>query len=180
MKPVRPSRTAAETRYRDIRLAALRRTEEIVATLLAPVPVALTGIGQSALDAFQEQWVEHPRRRHAWPWSEMVRDGRRNAPDRFEVAVWSGQTLCGLAIGPTRPAFCRVDDLEGAPVADHPLKGHVFAVVSGAVVAYAKALGKSEVRLDNPLKAVVPLYENYGFTLAEPPSEAPYCWWKVI
>ena len=52
-------------------------------------------------------------------------------------------------------------------------------IVSGALVAYAKALGKTEVRLNDPLPSVVPLYEGYGFTLATPAGEAPYCWWKV-
>jgi hypothetical protein len=147
--------------------------------LLAPVPIGLSVIGAFVLDAFREQWAEHPRRRHAWPWPEIVQDYRRNAPDRFEVAIWSGSVLCGLAIGPTRQAFCRADYLEGAPVADHPLKGRVTMIVSGALVAYAKALGKTEVRLNDPLPSVVPLYEGYGFTLATPAGEAPYCWWKV-
>jgi hypothetical protein len=50
-----------------------------------------------------------------WPWQVIVQNARQNEPDRFEVAVWSRVTLCGLAIGWTRNAFCRVDYLEGFP-----------------------------------------------------------------
>ncbi len=109
----------------------------------------------------------------------MVENARKNEPDRFEAAVWSGDTLCGLAIGWTRKEFCRVDYLEGSPAPDHPLRGRVTVIVSGAAVAYATALGRGEVRLVNPLPAVVPHYVALGFTLANPKGEAPYCWWKI-
>ena len=105
---------------------------------------------------------------------------RRSEPDRFEVAVWSSDTLCGLAIGRTRTEFCRVDYLEGSPMPDHPLRGKVAIIVSGAAVAYATALGKREVRLMDPIPAVVPHYVDLGFTLASPKGGAPYCWWKII
>jgi hypothetical protein len=51
----------------------------------------------------------------------MVADARRDDPSRFEVAVWSDQTLCGLALGRTRPAYCGIEYLEGSPDARHRL-----------------------------------------------------------
>jgi hypothetical protein len=109
----------------------------------------------------------------------MAEDARKNEPDRFEVSVWSGNTLCGLAIGWTRQRFCRVDFLEGSPDPTHPLKGSIAVVVSGAAVAYATAMDREEVRLIDPISAVVPRYEALGFTLASPKGQTPYCWWKI-
>jgi hypothetical protein len=176
---VRPSRDATEARYRQIRLAALRRAQEIAAEKLAPAQVRLDLINASALRTFQDHWEPIPFRRYGWPWPKIVRDASRNEPDRFEAAVWSGDTLCGLAIGWTRQAFCRVDYLEGSPDPAHPLKGSAAVVVSGAVVAYAIVLDRREIRLINPLPAVVPHYEALGFTLASPKGGTPYCWRKV-
>jgi len=173
------SRGAAEARYRDIRLAALKTAEDIASAQLAPRRLHLDIIAAVALEAYRNQWEGHPRRRYPWPWAEIVEHARMNEPERFETAVWSGHTLCGLAIGGTRKQFCRVDYLEGSPVPDHPLRGSVTVIVLGAVVAYAAALGRAEVRLVNPLPAVLPHYEALGFTLASPKGEAPYCRWKV-
>jgi hypothetical protein len=109
----------------------------------------------------------------------MAEDFRKNEADRFEAAVWSGYTLCGLAIGRTRQAFCRVDYLEGSPVPNHPLRGSVAVLVSGAVIAYATAIGREEIRLVDPIPEVVPYYETLGFSLATPKGQTPYCARKV-
>jgi hypothetical protein len=95
------------------------------------------------------------------------------------VAVWSGDELCGLAIGKTRQQFCRVDYLEGSPSPTHSLKGYVTVIVSGAAVAYATALGRTEVRLTDPLPEVIPHYQALGFVLAHMPGGTPYCVWKI-
>ena len=109
----------------------------------------------------------------------MAADARRNAPGRFEVAVWSGKTLCGLALGRVRDRFCGIDYLESCPDPRHPLKGRVTVIVAGAAVAYATALGKPEIRILNPLPAMVSYYQSLGFTLAEHQGESPYCAWTV-
>jgi hypothetical protein len=178
MPPARPSRGAVEHQYRQRRLAALQRAEEIASEALATIPCHLNIITPTALQAFEEQWEGHPLRSYPWPWRQMVEDARRNEPGRFEVSVWSGETLCGLAIGSTRQAFCRVDYLEGSPDPAHPLKGIVTVIVSGAATAYATALGKDEIRLMNPLPAVVPHYQSLGFKVANLPDGTPYCSWK--
>jgi hypothetical protein len=63
--------------------------------------------------------------------------------------------------------------------ANHPLKGSVAVIVSGAAVAYATALNQQQVRLEDPLPEVVPLYERIGFTLATPANQSPYCVWEL-
>ncbi len=52
-------------------------------------------------------------------------------------------------------------------------------IVSGAAVAYATALNQQQVRLEDPLPEVVPLYERIGFTLATPANQSPYCVWEL-
>ncbi len=158
MNLVLPSRIAAETRYRDIRLAAHKAAETIV----------------------REEWAGHPNRRYPWPWQAMLDNLRKNEPDRFELALWSENTLCGLAVGSTRRSFCRVDYLEGSPEPDHPLKGYVAMIMVGAVVAYATALNRPEVRLCDPIPVMTRKYQSLGFSLVTPRGEAPYCAWKVI
>ena len=55
--------------------------------------------------------------------------------DRFEVAVWSGPVLCGLAAGTPRYGRMEVDLAKGSPDGQHPLKGAVrFAVLEAARV----------------------------------------------
>ena len=142
-------------------------------------PIRLTSIGLGALEAYQQQWEGHPNRRYSWPWPGIVSGIRRDEPSRFEVAVWSNDVLCGLAVGRTRMDYCRVDYLEASPDPDHPLKGRVAIVASGAAIAYATALRKNEVRLMNPLPTVVPHYLALGFALANPTETTQYCWWKI-
>ena len=70
---VRPSRGAAEARYRTIRLAALHAAEALAASAFT-MPVRLTGIGPEALDIAHYDWAVHPNRRCQWPWREMIAD----------------------------------------------------------------------------------------------------------
>ncbi len=115
-----PRRAAAEARYSGLRLAALARAGDIFAPSSAPTPVRFATIAAAALDAWRRQWAGHPARSVAWPWDAMVSDYRRHHPSRFELAVWSGDVLCGLAVGRTGNAYCSVEYLEGSPVAGHP------------------------------------------------------------
>lgn len=104
---VRPSRGAAEARYRTIRLAALQAAEALAAHAFI-APIRLTGIGPDAVDIAHHAWTGHPDRRCSWPWRQMIADVRRAEPSRFEVAIWSDEILCGLAIGKTRADHCRI------------------------------------------------------------------------
>lgn len=177
MKP--PSRRAVEARYLDIRHAALKKAEELAQPAFAPIQVGLTAIGPAAMDAFRTHWADHAMRRFPWPWMDMLADTRRDDPTRFEVAVWGGRTLCGLALGRTRSMYAGVEYLEGCPAPHHPLKGSVAVIVIGAAMVYATALGKPQLRLIHPLPDMVPRYRMLGFELAAPKGEAPYCWRRV-
>jgi hypothetical protein len=132
-------------------------------------------IDATALAAFNA-WSS---RRVAWPWPEMAADWRKRHPERFELAVWSSGILCALAIGRPSPraAHMSLHYLEGNPDPGQPLRHKVAAVVFTTLEAYAMALGKHELRLVDPIPALIPFYcsPGVGFELVRPHSEAPYC-----
>lgn len=172
--PAQPSRAVVEAQHRSYRLAALRKAEELLSEAFGPLPVRLTLIGPEALEAFERDWSGHPGRRYPWPWREMATDFRR-LPARLEVAVWCGETLCGLAVGEARRTHVRVGYLEGSPDPEHPLRGKVTPAVLTAVTAYARAVGRGEVRFVDPVDAMVPRYEALGLVLVSPRGEPRYC-----
>lgn len=175
MLPYSSSKAAAEARYSGLRLAALGQASGLFVPFIAPVPVHLSTITATALDTWRRHWTGHLSRLSAWPWDAMLTDYRRHHPSRFELAVWSGDALCGLALGRTGTAYCSIEYLEGSPVAGHPLKGQVIPAALTALRAYAAVLGKREMRLLEPLAPLVPAYEARGFSLVEPRGERPYC-----
>ena len=170
-----PSRAAAEARFGGLRSAALARTEELFGPSIAPNSIRFTTITSATLGAWQKQWAEHSARSVAWPWTDMLADYRRHHPSRFELALWSGDVLCGLAVGRTGSAYCSIEYLEGSPLAGHPLKRQVIPAALTALLAYSAVLGKGEMRLVEPLAPLVPIYAARGFVLVEPRGERPYC-----
>jgi hypothetical protein len=171
------SRSSAEFRYHALRRLACQAAEADLAA--AGLVVELRPIDAAALDAFKT-WS---RRRAAWPRPEMTADWRRGHPARFELAVWRGGILCALALGRPSPRATHMSlhYLEGNPAPGHPLRRKVAAVVVTALNAYATALGKHELRLVDPLPALIPFYcsPDMGFELVTPHGEAPYCRWSI-
>ena len=167
------SRSSAEVRYREMRRLVFQQAQEELAE--AGIGVDLRPIDATALEAFRA-W---PPRRVAWPWPDLAADWRKGHPDRFELAVWSGGTLCALAMGRPSPkaAHMSLHYLEANTEPGHPLRRQVAFVVFTALDIYATALGKHELRLVDPLPAVIPFYcsPKMGFELVRPRGEAPYC-----
>ena len=172
-RPPRPSasRSAAESRYRELRHTAFQRAEADLAA--TGVLVELRAIEATALEAFKT-W---PPRRVAWPWPDIAADWRNGHPDRFELAVWSGGVLCGLAIGrPARTAaHLSLYYLESNPDPGNPLHLKVANVVIAASRAYALAIGKTELRMVDPLPHATAFYRSrvIGFELVIPRGQAP-------
>lgn len=155
-------------------MAALQRAQELLSEALEPVPVRLGLIGPEALEAFEQTWSSRPERRYPWSWGRMVLDFRR-LPTRFEVAVWSGEVLCGLAVGEVRGTHVRVNYIEGSPDPEHPLKGKVVSAVLTASTTYARIVDRREVRLVDPVEAMIPRYRALGLMLVSPRGEPRYC-----
>jgi hypothetical protein len=139
----------------------------------------LTGIDRRALHCWEQEW--RPATRQDQPWSEW--DWRAGVQrwtrciDRFEVAIWSGEQLCGLAIG--KPSDRRqnlsIYAVQGSPVENHPLRGKVLPIVIDVAGAYGTALGCKELRFVNPLPGMIRVYERLGFELETRTVVAPYC-----
>jgi len=166
------SRSSAEFRYHALRHLACQAAGADLA--VAGLAVDLRPIDAAALDAFRT-WSP---RRVAWPWPEMIADWRRGHPARFEVAVWRDGILCALALGRPSPKATHMSlhYLEANPDPGHPLRRKVAAVAITALDAYATVLGKHELRLVDPLPALIPFYcsPGMGFELARPHGETPY------
>ncbi len=167
------SRFAAEGRYRELRRVAFRAAETDL--LAAGIEANLHGIDAEALGAFAN-WSD---RRVSWPWQDMAAEWRRDVPERFELAVWRDGILCGLALGrPSRgPSHIALYYVEGNTDPAHPLRRKLVSATLAALRAYAIALGKAELRLVDPLPALIPVYCSpaLGFELVTPRKEAPYC-----
>lgn len=168
-----------ETRERAYLIAELRIERLLTQILPAvdPHAVLCAPIDGDALNAWTQQWRPHHRvsQPGGWRWPEQCQ-AFRNVYNRFELALWHGDSLCGLAIG--RPSRGRqalsVHLLEGCP-APHPLKGAVRFCIMEAAQAYAEELECRELRLIRPLPDVLPYYERMGFTLAKGMTRRPYC-----
>jgi hypothetical protein len=109
----------------------------------------------------------------------MAADWRRNYPSRFEVAIWQGDILCALALGrpaPTGPHLS-LHYIERNPDPANPLRSKVTGAAVAALRRYALVLGKTELRLVDPLPALVPRYCSpaFGFHLVTPVTGGPYC-----
>jgi hypothetical protein len=103
----------------------------------------------------------------------------RAQPKRFECAIWSGDVLCGLDVGNTRNSYCAIDLLEGNPNPEHPLRGSVVILASGAAFAYALALPRPQLRPVDPVEAMIPRYLDLGFQLDIMRDGSPYRWVSV-
>lgn len=164
----------AEARYREIRHLSHQKA---ISLLSFDAPVDIRDIDRSALESFALSWALHPDRLVNWPWRNIADDYRHKFPERFEAAIWSGDQLCGLAIG--KPSNARnvmaLHFLEGNPNVGHPLKGMVHVAALEAILAYAVALQTRYLRLNDPLPAVVPLYVKFGFRLVTPRIGSAYC-----
>ncbi len=169
-----PGKHHAEARYRELRALAHRKA----ASLLPSDPhVRIRDIDCGALEAFAATWAGHPARAVAWPWPEIAQRFRRNYPERFEAAIWSGEWLCGLAIGRPNNAgdMVALHFLEGCPDVGHPLKGSVHQAALEALFAYALAISATRIRINDPLPGAVRLYVALGFRLEIPKSGGSYC-----
>jgi hypothetical protein len=142
---------------------------------VAGIATDLRVIGAATLQEFAK-WQG---RSVTWPWPEMVNTWRRGRPERFDLAVWSGSTLCGLALGRPSPGPSHLSlyYLEGNPDPAHLLQFKVARVVIAALRAYAIVLGKAEMRLVEPLPEAIPFYCSpmMGFELVTPHRQAQYC-----
>lgn len=140
------------------------------------LPIQLREIDTAALAQWSSHWHSFQFTHGGWDWQRIATYYQTLFDDRFEVAVWCGPVLCGLAAGMYRNGCVEISNIEGSPDKQHPLRGAVRYAVVEAARAYASALGASEVRLNHPRAALLTIYQQMGFTMH---GWHPYCWMKV-
>lgn len=170
--------TAADAyaRYADVREGALLDAERLLQARPGGEGARLTLIDQRALAAW-EAWPARTDGRGGWDWRK-ARDDVQSDAKHFEAALWADDVLCGLAVGKASSgrAALNVRLLEGNPSPSHPLRGLVAPFLLLAADRHARALGRRELRLIDPLPGALPTYLRLGFRLAPPGARPPYCY----
>lgn len=138
---------------------------------LAAIPVHLTTIDAQALSVVQGSW---PPSSHRW---QSVLSYLPYETLWFDSALWSGTTLCGIAVGHqarhVRPDTLDITEIQGSPLG-HPLKGATRFYIAETGAALATLIPTiRRVRLKNPVNAkVTALYSALQF---DPAVDPPHC-----
>lgn len=168
-------RWEAEIRYEEFREVA----REVALRFVLSMPtweseeekllVRLTAIDEPCLDIWESTWGNK-----MFDWREIDTHFKRDT-DRFEVAVWSGEELCGLASGRSSngPDNVTIHFLERMRP-DNPLKGRIALLVTETADRYAKIQQKQRVKIKDPLADAIVVYETLRFVLAEPLGQTTY------
>lgn len=169
--------------YRALQqMACWRAQNAVVRTGAVRAPVAMRLYNVMAEAAWHSDWQgrRHPTGSGGWSWPEIVRT-RWKRPSAFRLAIWSGSTLCGLAIGrPSRRSLAgsrttlSVNLIEGAPFA-HPLQGAIAVITTTYATEYGRLVGSSRVRLMDPLPGVIDTYAALGFSIILRGGQTLYC-----
>jgi hypothetical protein len=142
------------------------------------LPIHFREIDEAALSVWKSHWQGFSVGYGGHPWDQIATNYQVRFPARFEIAVWCGPVVCGFGVGlPDDSHFLSVRLMEGSPDPRSPLRGAIRYAVVEAAGAYAKALGKTELRLNRPRQALLTLYQQMGFTLV--PPHHPYCWMTI-
>jgi hypothetical protein len=168
-------RWEAEIKYQEYRgvarAAALRFVQSMPVWNSAEesASVRLSEIDAPCLEIWRRSW-----RHKEFDWEENAAHFQREV-DRFEVAIWSGQELCGLAIGRVSrgPDNVTIHFLERRS-GDTPLTGRIALLATETADHYAKILNKQRVKLKDPLPGAVVTYQRLNFVLVETIGKTTY------
>ena len=168
------------------RFAQLRAsTYALVADKIRPLfvhSVRLGSVTPEAIATWETVWkpayaflTPEERQIRCWDWAQLAQDAY-TVPAAFHLAIWCGAQLCGLAVG--RPSKARrrltIAVLEGAPY-PHPLRGKILDLVLITAEVYGRSLGSQLLRLEQPIKPMLAVYQRRGFTLAGDIDIPTYC-----
>lgn len=173
----------AQRKYAQVRAHAYAKVvKELQQSGRVQASVRITDLDRHALTAFRSQWAgqSHPTGVPVWDWPELVAPVRRR-PTGLHLAIWSGEQLCGLAVGRASARTksgvrntLSVHRAASTPL-PHPLRRLIIPIVIACAVEHGRALGASELRLMNPLPGALPLYVGLGFTVVARGSQRLYC-----
>ncbi|WP_366554923.1 hypothetical protein [Aquibaculum sediminis] len=175
----------AQSRYQGYRDAAYDATWRCMLPLLQSIDLKIFPLGRHALaywSAIKNFESIDPGQGFlpggGFPWDKIYRQFR-STPRRFDIALWDGDKLCGLAIGNASRGkrYVTIKWIERFATTDQP--GWVATTVLTAADYFGKTIGSEEVRLRNPRPDTERLYAAHGFALAEQLHGATY-WARPI
>jgi hypothetical protein len=152
---------AKEELHNGVRESVYRAMKENAVAEVKALGYTVSDIGAGALIAWDRQWEESrtvKREYGGWDWRALRK--HYNEPDRFDVALWCGELLCGLAIGQpsAKGRFLVMHYLERRYGDSNPLRRRVIRLVSAGVVDYAERLGCEAVRIWRPAQGLIVKY----------------------
>lgn len=109
-------------------------------------------------------------RRVVWDWARIV---KHREADRIELAIWLGDTLCGLAYGGTCETAAMLTRLEARP-SDNPLQGHITDLAIAVLETHAHALDRPNMLLEDPDPGLIKHYGRWGYTKVAKPNGVVY------
>jgi hypothetical protein len=152
-------------RYDEARRRAYTATDAELAPMKRDARVGM--IGLYAMDAWRSSmWaptVDESGRYGDWPWDELK--AKYDTPGRFELAVWTGSQLAGLAIGSGVSSGHRhvtMNYVEASSIRN-PMSGKILQVADLALMAYALEIGVRIVRVDSPAEGLLTRYATLGY-----------------
>ena len=149
-----------------------RRTASLKVSTEFGVDVSLGSWGNRASEAVARWPIRE--RIYPWNWDEIHRR-YRNEPDRFDLCIWVGDILCGVALTTLSGAAATINFLEGQPSDACPLRGLRAAIAIEAAQRYAQLNGRNEIRVQPISARLENLYRDiFGFDLANPRGEQAY------
>lgn len=155
-------RLAAEERYQRLREFAYRDTMEEFRD------IEVGGIRLSdvvAADLWKYADFSGARKqRSTWHWSAEFPAYQR-LPQRFDIAIWRGNTLGALCYGQPSKAKgrLRLNLIESTPIRPTPLGMRAFPVIGYAAATYAELIGASELWVLDPDPNLEGAYMADGF-----------------
>lgn len=164
-------------------LDAVFESVESEFTKILEQPIRLSRIDQLTLTTWSEVWKPNSDRippNGGWSWIEKKQYNDKCHPEvrRFDVAVWSQDSLCGLSLGHLSKDSTHnaISYIEGCPL-PHPLKGHILDIIHITAVEYAKLMRKKYVRLIEPVDNLIEQYKKLGFEykIRGYSRKTPYC-----
>ena len=157
----------AEEKYTNIRTIAYELTMDEL-PYQDRAAIKITDINNIALTS-SRAWALSGERRVHWDWTFGVKTYRKRYPNRFELAIWYGGYLCGLALG--RPSYnatrVRLDFIERVPGENNPLKGRVTPISTTAFEVYARLVDAAEVRIMFPDVNLIEYYSSLGYAYVQ-------------
>lgn len=152
------------SKYADIRNQVYKEVPLIVGM----PALKLTPVNSAALAALS-RWPDRGRTppNGGWDWGSWTEYFKTRHKKYFDVAIWNGAKLCGLALGrlSLHNVKVRLEIIEGSTEKNHPLKGQIAYIGLTAIEAFGYVVGAEESLIIDPVPGAIASYRSYGYTL---------------